>query len=71
MTSTHTVFADDAHRCATQDRAAASDLVLATAVTKAADLMKAGMFDAAEATLTRAGESAERILGTTTRAGAA
>lgn len=56
-------YSDNAHRCATTDRTTACDGVLKVAVHQAITLTRAGRRADAEATLTRAARSAERILG--------
>lgn len=61
--SAHTVFSDDAQRCATTDRDMTANLKLSIAVTEAITHIRAGHPGQAEYVLTRAGHSAERILG--------
>ncbi len=58
-----TVQAEDAHAAATDDRAAAADLVLQLAVNEAVDLVRQGDVGYAVYRLERARMSAQRILG--------
>lgn len=57
------LMADDAHRVATRDRQTTADMVLSAAVKDAVRLVKLGRPGRAEFVLTRAGQSADRILG--------